>query len=98
MRCRGRRIGVCHAPSRKQLRRVEVCFGSGTSSKQRITTFRAFSIPNPVLLTYLTPTPAHLKERMVGTVVDRDTLVENLRNIVGRDAVFSRPADLLVYE
>jgi glycolate oxidase len=34
----------------------------------------------------------------VGTVVDRETLVEKLRNIVGRDAVFSRPADLLVYE
>ena len=30
--------------------------------------------------------------------MDRETLVEKLRGIVGVDAVFSRPADLLVYE
>src|SRR3954462_10188351 len=35
---------------------------------------------------------------MVGTVVGRETLVENMLNIVSRDAVFSRPAALLVSE
>src|SRR5215213_2923791 len=44
------------------------------------------------------PTPARPEERTVGTAVDRETLVDKLRDIVGRDAVFSRPADLLVYE
>ena len=68
------------------------------SFRQRIASFRAFPVPNPVLLTRLTPCPARPEERMVGTVVNRETLVEKLRNIVGRDAVFSRPADLLVYE
>src|SRR5215203_3433474 len=35
---------------------------------------------------------------MVGTVVDRETLVEKLQGIVGTDAVFAHPAELLVYE
>src|ERR671915_1770293 len=35
---------------------------------------------------------------MVGTAVDRETLATKLRGIVGTDAVFSHPAELLVYE
>ena len=34
---------------------------------------------NPVQLTHLTPTQARLEDRMVGTVVDRETLVEKLQ-------------------
>ena len=32
------------------------------------------------------------------SVVNRETLVERLEQIVGKDGVFTRPADLLVYE
>jgi glycolate oxidase len=49
-------------------------------------------------LTNRTPTQARRDQEKVRTVVDRETLVEKLRGIVGRDGVFSRPADLLVYE
>src|SRR5918996_2065359 len=35
---------------------------------------------------------------MVKPTMDREILVEKLQGIVGTDAVFSRPADLLVYE
>src|SRR5215207_8872528 len=59
---------------------------------------RAFHATNPVPLTYLTPTLARRANGMVRTVVDRETLVEKLRGIVGPDAVFSHPAELLVYE
>src|SRR5919112_8993 len=59
---------------------------------------RAFHAMNPVPLTHLTPTPAQAVDGMVGTVVDRETLVAKLRSIVGTDAVFSHPAELLVYE
>src|SRR5918995_5366273 len=65
---------------------------------RRIVTCRALDAANPVLLTYLTPTRARLEDRTVRTVVDRETLVAKLRSIVGTDAVFSHPAELLVYE
>src|ERR671917_109748 len=35
---------------------------------------------------------------MIGTAVNRETLVEKLQSIVGKDGVFTRTADLLVYE
>ncbi len=34
----------------------------------------------------------------MGTDMDRELLVEKLQSIVGKDAVFTRAADLLVYE
>ena len=61
--------------------------------------FPGFPGPEPGTIDYLTPTRARLKERMVGTVVDRETLVEKLRNIVGRDGGLlapGRPARLRV--
>src|SRR5215203_6969885 len=68
------------------------------SSWQRIAICRAFHAMNPLPLTYLTSTPARRTNGMVESVVDRETLVTKLRGIVGADAVFSHPAELLVYE
>ena len=34
----------------------------------------------------------------MSTITQRDALVTDLEHIVGKDAVFTRPADLLVYE
>src|SRR5215217_4731202 len=59
---------------------------------------RVFHAMDPVPLTYLTPTLARRADGMVRTVVDHETLVTKLRGIVGKDAVFAHPAELLVYE
>src|SRR3712207_937244 len=87
MRCRGRPDGVCHALTSLRLRRVRLGFELIARATVRTAICRAIRAPNPVLLSYLTPTPAHLVDRTVGLIVDRETLIEKLRDIVGRDGV-----------
>ncbi len=73
---------VCHAPAR--MRWASGLIGPATGN------FRYHSgSSSPDDFKYATP---------MSTMTQHDSLVADLEHIVGKDAVFARPADLLVYE